>query len=708
MKRHLLLLLSAALIFGSCPSAFADGSPIAAENDNIRFLQNSQNESGVPLLRYTEKAHTSVFSDETLPTRYDTREKIAFPEVRNQGRDGDCWAFASIAAAEISILNEGGLIQDFSEAHMADNLYYKKENPWSTSMTIGGNRETAAMYFSRGSGPVPEESFIKESPSDIEYKTDISENLAAYVNKIEYLPDTERYVYNPLFTDDSIGALYPPDERYILVGKSETDGNIKVYDGNGGYYDLPYDDYETVVTDSGTIFYHIGKRERDNQIKEAVMQYGCVFSSYYANPQNKHLHDKKFGQYYPGSKVGEDNDVKDGARADEDDSPWKGFDVINELNHAINIVGWDDNFSKDNFKDTPPADGAWIARNSWGADLLDSGYFYISYYDAAIGENTAIFADIDTDPDFEAIYQHDPFGQSSFCEAPSGTWVSNRFDKKSSEPEYITEVGVYCHEADTTVEIAVNPCADWNGNSYVTYCAPEYEESVKQYAEENNILMTDAPTITPVKSQTLKRPGYYVIKLDEPIKIETDSFDVAVCYKSTDGTDVHIPAESPVRGYSENAVANENESFWIQSSTLELEDKTVVATVEKWDTMSMIDSETGESYLYNACIKVMTASVIPGETVFSGHLSNDESGNPIIEINAAGEAFKSGNAEKTLIIVGDADEGFFSDVESIADGQTVKYTLPQGASAASVYLWEDLYSIKPLALPLLINTNQNS
>ena len=35
--------------------------------------------------------------------------------------------------------------------------------------------------------------------------------------------------------------------------------------------------------------------------------------------------------------------------------------------HAVTIVGWDDNYSAKNFlKDKqPPADGAWIVRNSW-------------------------------------------------------------------------------------------------------------------------------------------------------------------------------------------------------------------------------------------------------------------------------------------------------------------------------------------------------
>ncbi len=42
----------------------------------------------------------------------------------------------------------------------------------------------------------------------------------------------------------------------------------------------------------------------------------------------------------------------------------------NSPNHVVAIIGWDDNFSKDNFSgDTKPeGNGAFLIKNSWGED----------------------------------------------------------------------------------------------------------------------------------------------------------------------------------------------------------------------------------------------------------------------------------------------------------------------------------------------------
>ena len=66
-----------------------------------------------------------------------------------------------------------------------------------------------------------------------------------------------------------------------------------------------------------------------------------------------------------------------------DESKWP--------NHAVTIVGWDDNYSRDNFTSDngkkPEKDGAYIALNSWGNFWNDGGYYYISYEDRDVEQD---------------------------------------------------------------------------------------------------------------------------------------------------------------------------------------------------------------------------------------------------------------------------------------------------------------------------------
>lgn len=52
--------------------------------------------------------------------------------------------------------------------------------------------------------------------------------------------------------------------------------------------------------------------------------------------------------------------------------------------HSVFVVGWDDNYSKENFKSgaKPKNNGAWIIKNSWGEYF---SYIYVSYEDKYLG-----------------------------------------------------------------------------------------------------------------------------------------------------------------------------------------------------------------------------------------------------------------------------------------------------------------------------------
>lgn len=65
-----------------------------------------------------------------------------------------------------------------------------------------------------------------------------------------------------------------------------------------------------------------------------------------------------------------------------DDFQWDCYDhpYQGEINHAVVIVGWDD--------DMCSGRGGWIVKNSWGAGWGDEGYFYLPYGSCGIGNYT--------------------------------------------------------------------------------------------------------------------------------------------------------------------------------------------------------------------------------------------------------------------------------------------------------------------------------
>ncbi|MCH5297412.1 MAG: hypothetical protein J1E85_07065 [Ruminococcus sp.] len=111
----------------------------------------------------------------------------------------------------------------------------------------------------------------------------------------------------------------------------------------------------------GTTSIRYLSKSNPNEIKQAIMDNGGVYTGYAqtVNCMNNNL-SYFMPEDYSGSYVG----------------------------HAVEIVGWDDNYSRMQFGTTnkfrPKNNGAWLVRNSWGNYNSLGGYFWISYEDKYI------------------------------------------------------------------------------------------------------------------------------------------------------------------------------------------------------------------------------------------------------------------------------------------------------------------------------------
>lgn len=192
------------------------------------------------------------------------------------------------------------------------------------------------------------------------------------------------------------------------------------------------------------------------------------------------------------------------------------------VNHAVTIVGWDDNYSRTNFNSSnrPTKNGAWIVQNSYSDELGDGGYNYISYEDLSIcyGFMSVFSADQELE-DNSYIYDRLGFNTAYGFQSISGVsyntgYAMNVFDKSYGVSEELKEVTIAAYD----------------------------EGSYKLYYTAGNGTGKDIDDMVLIGTGTFDYSGYHTHKLENPIILPDNvtEFSIVVHY-TADNSYTPIP-----------------------------------------------------------------------------------------------------------------------------------------------------------------------
>lgn len=146
-------------------------------------------------------------SGSDLPAVYDLRKEGKVTAAKNQGKDGSCWAFSSIASLESYILGKEGESYDFSENNMKNLVSKNYSQGFDLTPEDGGNAFISTAYLSRWNGPVNE----SEDPyTDSSSYSPTGLSVQKHVQEALFLPKKTEPLDNDVLKNTILeyGAVY--------------------------------------------------------------------------------------------------------------------------------------------------------------------------------------------------------------------------------------------------------------------------------------------------------------------------------------------------------------------------------------------------------------------------------------------------------------------------------------------------------------------
>ena len=427
----------------------------------------------------------------TGPVSYYNLYDLGFvTPAKTQRPWNDCWAFGSIAAAETSLLSKGAsqAAADLSERALVNTVYTGTgtaqsvvpntaaglaqvgENAnaayanTSSGFDAGGRVAYALTLFSAGLALVPEAQAPYQNNGGI-YECEVT--LASTGEKqTKYFTQEQVDAYKAANPNDTVTVTCWAGP-YVYV--DEKDGREKK-----GYYDWSSDN--SIWTRSS---YTLSDA---NVLPEPrIIEWKGETGTFKGTDSRAVAAIKS--ELYAGHGVSagyhldETNDADHPVTKYFNRNTWAHYTwEKNAPNHRVCIVGWDDNYDASNFQNsagiTPPGNGAWIVKqssgaesdgqefqdyNAWGIvneDGEHTGYFYLSYYDQSLSGLVTFDFDLDaTDTADTYADQYD--------------FLTERDAISVSSDVPLSSANIFEAQGDMTLEAVMS--ATYRENTTVTY-----------------------------------------------------------------------------------------------------------------------------------------------------------------------------------------------------------------------------------------------
>lgn len=471
----------------------------------------------------------------SVPAHYDLREYNLTTPIKDQGVTGCCWAFSAIKVIESNCIKNGLFPADsvdFSENHLTWFSYHPADN--TSDSTYGDG------IYSAGSNPVspfyPDPFAYGAVSGTTPYDTGGSAILANFTlakwagtdleANAPFTANTTSEAVNMASTMEQKG-----DARYNSYAHLQNVINFDEYAIGEQYY---YKDTNMIT-----------------KMKQAVMDYGAMSVSLFFDKtffQTTENGSSYYQNYYTGNAA------------------------VENANHSVTIVGWDDNYSSSNFAKKPAGNGAWLIANSYGTESGDDGYFWLSYYDQSICDCSSFL--MESANNYGHIYQYDGFGWGTATYSNStNIKAANIFTAEGTSPQQLQAVSFYTLTDNQPYQIQI-----YRG---VTS------------APTDGLLIDSCTT-----SGTAEQNGYHTVRLQNPVNIAAgEKFSVVITYIQSGSSTIYVPAEG--RGYTDSAMAIGYRSTPRQSFLYTKVNTTTGSSSIRW-------IDTASIGYNNVCVKAFT------------------------------------------------------------------------------------------------------